>query len=167
MNKTGNENDLVLPDRIGSFLLARKQTAAVAESVTAGHLQVTFSLAENALQFFQGGISVYNLGQKARHLNINPILAASCNCVSEEVAAQMAKHVCELFLSDWGIAITGYASPVPEKNIFHLFACYAFYFRDKEMARKTITVEKSSPLQARLFYTSQVLTDFQQILFNQ
>src|SRR5688500_10162567 len=140
-----NEYDPLL-NHIKTILLEKKQTVAVAESVTAGHLQVMLSLAENAQEFFQGGITTYNLGQKSRHLHVDPIHAISCNCVSERVAAQMANHVASLFMSDWGIAITGYASPVPEKNIQQLFACYAFYFRGVKMAVQTITAENNAPV---------------------
>src|SRR5688572_33040104 len=119
-----NEYSPVIPDPVRDILLKRKQTVSVAESVTAGHLQVAFSLAENAMDFFQGGITVYNLGQKTRHLGVNPIHGIECNCVSEQIAVQMARQVNQLFLSDWGLAITGYASPVPEENITELFACY-------------------------------------------
>lgn len=55
-----NENDPVR-DHIKTILIERKQTVAVAESVTAGLLQVRLSLAENAREFFQGGITAYNV----------------------------------------------------------------------------------------------------------
>ena len=151
--------DPVIPDRLRDLLLAKKQTVAVAESVTAGHLQVAFSMAENAREFFQGGITTYNLAQKAKHLRVDPTQALRCNSVSEEVAAEMAREVRILFMSDWGIAVTGYASPVPEKNISQLFACYSFYFRDREMGRYTITVENDSPSVVRRFYVSHILDD--------
>jgi nicotinamide-nucleotide amidase len=159
--------DPVIPDRLREVLLSKKQTVAVAESVTAGHLQVAFSMAENAQEFFQGGITAYNLEQKTRHLHVDPIHALSCNSVSEQVAAEMAKHVRLLFMSDWGIAITGYASPVPEKNIYRLFACYCFYFRDKEMIRQTVTVENNSPSDVRRFYTEHILHHLLAIVIEQ
>lgn len=160
----GKPTDPVLPDRISDLLLQRKQTVAVAESVTAGHLQVAFSLAEHAMDFFQGGITVYNLGQKARHLDVNPIHALSCNCVAEEVSAQMATEVTRLFLSDWGIAITGYASPVPEQNIYDLFACYAIYSTQTGLVTRTIAVKKDSPAIIRRIYTAHVLDHFAELL---
>lgn len=167
MPEYSNGYDLVLPDRARDLLLEKKQTVAVAESVTAGHLQVAFSMAENAMDFFQGGITVYNLGQKTKHLHVEPIHAIAYNCVSEKIAAEMAQHVTRLFLSDWGIAITGYASPVPEKNIHQLFACYAICYRGKEMARQTVNVENYSPLKVRLFYTRHVLKHFEGLLAEQ
>lgn len=158
-----NENDPVL-DHIKTILIERKQTVAVAESVTAGLLQVALSLAENAREFFQGGITTYNLGQKSRHLHIDPIHAISCNSVSEKVAEEMASNVASLFMSDWGIAITGYASPVPEKNIDQLFACYAFYFRGAKIAVQTVNAEKDTPIKVRGMYTQKVLDHFLNLL---
>lgn len=160
MGNKENDRDPVIPDALRDFLLSEKQTVAVAESVTAGHLQVAFSMAENAREFFQGGITTYNLGQKSRHLQVDPIHALSCNSVSEQVAAEMARQVSRIFTSDWGIGITGYASPVPEKNISRLFACYALYFRDKEILRNTITVDNSSPGEVRRLYVKNILEHF-------
>ena len=105
-------DDKIIED-IKNLLIRRGQTIAVAESLTSGHLQVALASAQNASKFFQGGITAYNLGQKARHLKIEPIHAENCNCVSEKVASQMALNVVDLFSTDWSIGITGYAAPVP------------------------------------------------------
>jgi nicotinamide-nucleotide amidase len=157
----------LIPDRVRDILISRKQTVAVAESVTAGHLQVAFSMAENAMNFFQGGITTYNLQQKVRHLHVDPVEALACNCVSENIAVQMAKQVSIIFSSHWGIAITGYASTVPEMNIFDLFACYAISYQGKHIVSHTITVENNSPLAIRLYYANYVIDHFQTILCNE
>lgn len=158
-------HDQQVLDRTGKLLIEKEQTLAVAESVTSGHLQAAFSLAENAREFFQGGITVYNLGQKTRHLQVEPVHALACNCVSEKVAVEMAHHVTRLFLSDWGIAVTGYASPVPEKGVDRLFACYAIYLQDRELVRHTIyCTEDKSPEEVQLFYTQKILEHFLQLL---
>lgn len=109
---------------IRDHLLHEHETIAVAESVTSGLLQFSFSQAEEASLFYEGGITVYNLRQKTRQLAIDPVHARQCNCVSEKVAVQMARHVARLFSSNWGIGITGYAVPVPESNN-HVFAYLA------------------------------------------
>lgn len=166
MSEEQHPGSLVIPDRVRDLLLSKKETVAVAESVTAGYLQTAFALAENASLFFQGGITVYNLGQKVRHLSVEPVGAMACNCVSEEVSAQMAFNVAKTFSCDWGIGITGYASPIPEKNIYDLYACYAIYFRDKEMIRHTVTVEKNSPENIIRYYSSQLLNHFLEVLGN-
>lgn len=97
-----------------TYFLETKETIAVAESVTSGLLQCELSNLTDALQFFQGGITAYNVGQKYRHLLVEPIHALAYNCVSAKVAEEMALNVCTLFHSNWGIGITGYATPVPE-----------------------------------------------------
>ncbi len=60
---------------IKDILVKSEQTIAIAESVTSGNLKAAFSVAMDASKYFQGGIATYNLGQKTRHLNIEPILA--------------------------------------------------------------------------------------------
>ena len=47
-----------LIDPIGNILKRKEQTIAVAESVTAGLLQLSLSAATDASLFFQGGITV-------------------------------------------------------------------------------------------------------------
>ena len=130
---------------IKEILVKRRQTIAVAESVTAGHLQAALASAENASQFFQGGITAYNLGQKSRHLKIEPIHAESCNCVSDKVAIEMAYEVARLFSCDWGIAITGYAAPVPKYSIDELFAYYAISFQQKNIRSEKGQCGKERP----------------------
>src|ERR1700749_2919465 len=88
---------------IGKKLLAQKETLATAESVTSGLLQAAVCTIPDASSFFQGGITAYNLYQKTRHLNINIGHALTCNCVSEKVSSEMARNVCALFSSHWGV----------------------------------------------------------------
>lgn len=145
---------------IKDILTTKQQTIAVAESVTAGHLQVALASAEYASKFFQGGITAYNLGQKARHLNVEPIHAESCNCVSEKIAAQMALQVAKSFSCDWGIAVTGYAAPIPECNIDELFAFYAIAFQDTILAAAKISAEKDDPIKVQILYVNKILNDF-------
>jgi len=105
-----------LLNRIRDHLIQEQETIAVAESVTSGFLQFMFSQVDEASRFYEGGITVYNLQQKIRQLAVDPAHARETNCVSGKIAEQMAKHVARLFSSNWGIGITGYASPVPEGN---------------------------------------------------
>lgn len=124
-------------DNVKVKLVARHETLAVAESVTSGLLQSLFSAATDASKFFQGGITTYNIGQKVLHLGIEPIHAEECNCVSKQTASQMALGVSELFRSDWGIGITGYASVVPESGN-QLFAYCAITYKGEVVIEKTI-----------------------------
>lgn len=146
-------------DQIKNVLINRGETIAVAESLTSGHLQVALASAENASKFFQGGITAYNLGQKARHLNIEPIHAESCNCVSEQVALQMALNAATLFTSDWAIGITGYAAPLPECSVDQPFAYYAICFQNNVLRITKIDSDKGDPMQVQIFFVNQVLKD--------
>ena len=110
---------------ISAYLTDQKESIAIAESVTAGLLTNAFSRSLNATRFLQGGITVYNLGQKTRHLQVNPIHAEETNSVSPEIAVQMAAEVSRYFCCQWGIGITGYAAPVPALKIKTCFAYYA------------------------------------------
>lgn len=82
---------------------------AVAESISCGNLQAMIGRVSGASTFFKGGITTYNLGQKVKHLGVEELHAASVNCVSEQVAVEMAKGASILFGSNISIATTGYA----------------------------------------------------------
>jgi nicotinamide-nucleotide amidase len=149
--------DISQIELIKDTLIRNKRTLAVAESVTAGHLQVAFSQAKNASAFFQGGITAYNYGQKCRHLHIEPIHALQCNCVSEAIARQMALEVNKMFLSDYGIAITGYATRMPEQGITDLFAFAAITLRNQVLLeRKLFPIIDEEGLNTQIDYTNQL-----------
>lgn len=142
---------------IRSFMLSHGHTLAVAESVTSGHLQAALSLATEASNFFHGGITAYNLGQKARHLHIDPIRATSCNSVSQFIAEEMALNALTFFSSDWAIGITGYASKVPELGIDNLFAYYAIAFRKEVVDRGKVECDSDDAYEVQVIYTNHVL----------
>jgi len=145
---------------VKELLIARRHSVAVAESVTSGGIQEAFSLTQDAMKFYQGGITAYNLGQKAKHLRVDPIEADAHNCVSENIAVVMARNVCRLFSSDWGIAVTGYDSPLPEAGVTTLYACYAISFRSKKIAKGTIYAEKLPQINVRWFYINTIMEAF-------
>lgn len=149
---------------IGTKLRKRDQSIAVAESVTSGLLQAAFSNADAASFFFQGGITAYNIGQKCRHLLVEPLHAIECNCVSEKIAQQMSTHACDLFLSDYAIGITGYASTLPEKNINELFCYYSISLKDKIIKSGRINAGTEEGLDTQLYYVNNVLELFDELL---
>lgn len=149
---------------IREILVEKKETLATAESVTSGHLQAAVSLATMATTFFQGGVTTYNIHQKTRLLNIDAVHALTCNCVSEKVASEMAVNAGKLFQSDWAISITGYAAPVPELGIDHLFAYWAISCRGELVDVDLIKADKGEPLSVQIFYTNELLKLFHKIL---
>src|SRR5690242_2371309 len=140
------EFDKKLIDSIGTKFKNKNLSVAVAESVTSGLLQAAFSNADGASLFFQGGITAYNIGQKCRHLLVEPLHAIECNCVSEKISQQIAVNITRLFVSDYGIGITGYAAKLPEKNIHELFAYYAISAREKILQSGKITTNAEEGL---------------------
>ena len=150
-------NDQVI-SAIRDYMISNGQTVAVAESVTSGHLQAALSLASEASKFFHGGITAYNLGQKARHLHVNPIHATSCNSVSEAVADEMALNTLTLFSSDWSVGITGYASPMPDLGIHTLFAFYSIAFRREIVRRGKLESVKEAAYDVQVDFANQVLS---------
>ncbi|WP_461790971.1 CinA family protein [Pedobacter sp.] len=134
-------------------------TIAAAESVTAGYLQFLLSQMPSALDIFNGGITAYNIGQKVKHLNLDYIEAAKCNCVSKETAETMAIKAAELFNSKMGIGITGYASPVPEKDVTELYAYMAIYLNNKVVHSYKLHSKETSAAEAQKDYALQVVTE--------
>lgn len=154
MIESFNKKDL---EYIGKTLKKKKETIAAAESVTSGLLQFALSAITDASQFFQGGLTVYNLGQKYKHLLVEPIHAQMVNCVSQRVATEMAMGISQLFSSDWGIGITGYASPVPESGN-KLFAYYSIVHKKKVKGYGKIISGKAMPAQIQVQYVNAIIS---------
>jgi nicotinamide-nucleotide amidase len=101
-------------------------TIATAESVTCGRVQARIGEISGASEFFLGGITAYTLDQKVRLLGVDRTAAKAVDCVSAEVAGQMARGACRLFKADVGVATTGYAEParkIPEPFGYWAIAC--------------------------------------------
>lgn len=150
---------------IRTFMINHHDTLAVAESVTSGLLQAAFGSAQDASRFFQGGISAYNVGQKVRHLDVEPIHAIASNCVSQKIADEMALQVCKLFRSDWGISITGYAVPVSESDN-KLFAYYAIAYKETVLKQRKLTAKEQDPSSVKIYYIDTILSDLSEILIS-
>src|SRR5436190_13439699 len=153
-------------NELKELLIKKKESVSVAESVTSGFLQAALSTAENATAFFEGGITTYNLEQKVHHLNVEPAHAQRVNCVSEKVSKQMALHCAKLFKSTWAIAITGYASPVPEGGN-KLFAFFAISKNGKIILQGPIESERSPGVDTQLYYTMEVMNHLLQLVKNE
>jgi PncC family amidohydrolase len=151
-------------EAIRTALLDNRQTLAVAESVTSGLLQAAFSQATDARQFFQGGITTYNIGQKCRQLRVEPVHALEYNAVSSQVAEEMTMHCSELFCSHYAIGITGYAAPVPEKDIDIPYAYFAIYGNNSLLTSDKLDGWKGPALDIQLHYIREMIKTFRKIL---
>ena len=133
-------------DKISEHLIKQGKTIAIAESCTSGLIQNILSQAKQATLFYQGGMTLYNLGQKAKHLNVNPITSETCNSVSKEVAEKMALEVAVAFNAELGVAITGYAQPIPKVFINNCYAFIALAEGPKIVFSKKINGDSSKTL---------------------
>ncbi len=149
--------------QISKILVREEETIAVAESVTTGILQMAIGTTENASAFFQGGITTYNLGQKYRHIKVDPIHAEKTNSVSQRVANEMAANVCELFLSDWGIGITGYATAVTESD-FKTFAYFSIVHKGKIRSYGRLIPDSKDTMEIQVYYVNKILQKLNSLL---
>jgi len=68
-----------------------------------------------------------------------------------------------MFTSDWGIGITGYASPVPESGNT-MFCYYAIAYKGKIAAHGKVTAKDENPFDVQVKYTNHIMTVLQKKL---
>ncbi|HWA27597.1 MAG TPA: CinA family protein [Lacunisphaera sp.] len=100
-------------------------TLAVAESITAGHVQALVASVSGSSKYFLGGVTAYSLEQKVKLLDVNRAHARKFNCVSQRVAAEMAYGATRRFGADLAVATTGYAEPDKAMKIKEPMAWWA------------------------------------------
>lgn len=156
------ELDKEVIQRIGKLL--DRKTVATAESVTAGQLQFMLSQIENAAANFKGGITAYTLEEKVNLLGIDEDEAKACDCVSSQIAEDMALQASHLFNADFGIGVTGYATPVEESN-FKLYAYFAISYKMQIIVSEKTALKKNFlGTKAQQKYGENILVTFESIL---
>lgn len=93
------------------LLKAKKQSVAVAESLTGGGVGAALTAVGGASDVFLGGVIAYSPAVKESLLRVEKETIATFGVVSEEVAVAMADGIRELLGSTWGISTTGVAGP--------------------------------------------------------
>lgn len=146
-------------------LIKKGESISIAESVTSGLLQFAMSNTMDTVDFFQGGITVYNANQKFRQLNIEPTHALAVNCVSEQVAIELAQNVRIKFDSEYGVGITGYASAVPESGN-KLFAYFAITYKSRVLHTARLDTEPQEGIGVQLYYVNEVVRAIASILIS-
>lgn len=157
------DNEVI--QRIGKLL--DRKTVATAESVTAGQLQFMLSQIENAAANFKGGITAYTLEEKVNLLGIDEDEARECDCVSSQIAEDMALQASHLFNADFGIGVTGYATPVEESQ-FKLYAYFAISYKMQIILSEKIEMNKNFlGAKGQQRYGEIILATFESILAKQ
>ncbi|KAJ3035626.1 hypothetical protein HDV00_003612 [Rhizophlyctis rosea] len=141
------------------------QKIAVAESLTGGMVSSKIVSRSGSSAYYEGGVVTYSLAAKVNQLNVDEDLARATNCVSGDVAAQMAKGVCNLFQTDVGVATTGYAEKCGE----HHQQAYVALYRKADLlsvVRFIMVDEDKGPPASRNDFRARV-TDLALGLLNQ
>lgn len=91
--------------------VSRGLSIATAESLTAGLVSASIADVPGCSAVFRGGVVAYATDVKGSVLGLDS--SDLEHVVSEQVAAELARHACRLLDADLGISTTGVAGPEP------------------------------------------------------
>ncbi len=100
-----------------ALLVARRQTVATAESLTAGLVTATLTTVPGSSAVVRGGLVVYATDLKARLAGVPADLLAKHGAVHPDVAIALAEGARTVCTADWGIGLTGVAGPDPQDGV--------------------------------------------------
>ena len=106
-----SESDQTMEQVIGSLLMERNGTLAVAESCTGGLISDRITDVSGSSEYFQGGVLAYSNQVKIDLLGVSEEDLKRHGAASSPVAIQMAEGVKNLVKTDYGIGVTGIAGP--------------------------------------------------------
>jgi nicotinamide-nucleotide amidase len=111
----GRDDD-TLAGVVVTRLRERRETVAVAESLTAGLAGAALTEVPGSSAAFRGGVQVYATDLKERLAGVPRDVLERHGAVSAETAAAMAEGVRSSLGADWGLALTGVAGPEPQQE---------------------------------------------------
>jgi nicotinamide-nucleotide amidase len=106
-----NADSLAVAEAISRGVRNRKQSVAVAESLTSGSVGCHLGAAEDSSEWFRGGVIAYTPDVKFSVLGVEPGPVVTAEC-----AEQMARGVARLTGADISVALTGVGGPGPEEG---------------------------------------------------
>jgi nicotinamide-nucleotide amidase len=117
-----------LPEVIVRLLSGRRQTLALAESCTGGHLANLITNVPGASAVLLAGLVTYSNEAKQKFLGVRAETLAAHGAVSETTAREMAEGALHATRADFAIAVTGIAGPTggtPAKPVGTVFIALA------------------------------------------
>ena len=102
---------MLLEEKVARQLTSQKKTIAVAESCTGGLLTHRLTNIPGSSRYLKFGIIAYSDEAKIKLLKVPNKLIKQYGAVSGPVASAMAEHVRKLWVSNFGVSITGIAGP--------------------------------------------------------
>jgi nicotinamide-nucleotide amidase len=120
-----------LAAEIHGQLLARGETVATAESLTAGLVGAELTSVAGSSATYRGGLIVYATDLKAQLAGVPADLLAARGAIDPEVAAALAVGVRDGLAATWGLGLTGVAGPDPQdgKPVGTVFVALAAFGR--------------------------------------
>jgi PncC family amidohydrolase len=97
--------------QVGSALVARGETLALAESCTGGLIGHLVTESPGSSAYFIGGVISYSNQVKQEQLMVPAAVLKAHGAVSQATAEAMAAGVRQLLKTDYGLAVTGIAGP--------------------------------------------------------
>lgn len=159
MNTDISENLAAELEVLRKFCLDGSYKIAVAESVTAGCVQLLLSNMNEAGQFYNGGVTTYTCELKHHLLHIPLEKCYETNGVTPEIADLMAENCCVLFKANLGVSLTGYASAIPEQGIFEKFAFISVSLNGELILADRLTSDKTSQYEVQMDFASQAIRE--------
>jgi nicotinamide-nucleotide amidase len=106
-----------LPQQIHDRLLARAETVATAESLTAGMVGAALTSIAGSSETYRGGLIVYATDLKSQLAGVPADLLAARGAVDPDVAVALAVGVRDRLAATWGLGLTGVAGPDPQDGV--------------------------------------------------
>jgi len=103
--------DNELEEAVGSVLLEKQLTIAIAESCTGGLIADLLTNVSGSSRYLERGVVAYSDASKIEMLSVDPEIIRQHGSVSKEVAEAMAVGVRNLARTDIGLSTTGIAGP--------------------------------------------------------
>jgi nicotinamide-nucleotide amidase len=103
-----------LAAEVHGLLLARGETVATAESITAGLVGGALTTTPGSSSTYRGGVIVYATDLKASLVGVSLALLQERGAVDPDVATALAVGVRDRLGATWGLGLTGVAGPDPQ-----------------------------------------------------
>jgi nicotinamide-nucleotide amidase len=105
------EGDTTLEEVIGSLLMNKRQTLALAESCTGGYISHRVTRIAGSSAYYYGGAVTYSNEAKIRFLGVRPETLQEHGAVSRQTALEMSAGIKQRTGADVGLSVTGVAGP--------------------------------------------------------
>ncbi len=102
---------MTLEEEVGEELVVRRETLAIAESLTGGLVASRITDVPGSSRYFLEAMVTYSDESKMERLGVREETLIAHGAVSEEVACEMAEGARVVLGADWGVSTTGIAGP--------------------------------------------------------